>query len=85
LAERKIWFGVGVGIERDSTRFPDNPADENTNRKALLDRIVAMLTKPGQRGYAVHEDHAQYTTGIDSDSDTDSDPDSDTDEDHEHG
>jgi hypothetical protein len=23
-------------------------------KKALLDRIVAMLTKPGQRGYAVH-------------------------------
>ena len=51
------------------------PADENTNRKALLDRIVAMLTKLGQRGYSVHEDPAEYATGIDSD--TDSDPDAD--------
>ena len=38
-------------------------------------RIVAMLTKLGQRGYAVHEDQARYTTGIDPD--TDSDPDTD--------
>ena len=48
-------------------------AEENANRKALLDRIVAMLTKLGQRGYAVHEDRAQYTAGVDPD--TDSDPD----------
>ena len=27
----------------------------NANAKALLDRIVAMLTKLGQPGYAVHE------------------------------
>ncbi len=51
------------------------PADENTNRKALLDRIVAMLTKLGQRGYAVHENRAEYTAKIDPD--TDSDPDTD--------
>ena len=47
--------------------------EENANRKALLDRIVAMLTKLGQRGYAVNEDQAQYTAGVDPD--TDSDPD----------
>jgi hypothetical protein len=29
--------------------------------KALLDRIVAMLTKIGQRGYTVREDKPQYT------------------------
>ena len=51
------------------------PAEENAHRKALLDRIVAMLTKLGQRGYTIHEDHASYTTGIDTDSDTDTDPD----------
>ncbi|MDX9863056.1 MAG: hypothetical protein RBS99_19275 [Rhodospirillales bacterium] len=43
---------------------------ENTNRKALLDRIVAMLTKLGQRGYAVHEDRAEYTGQNDPDPDT---------------
>ena len=29
--------------------------EENVKRKRLLDRIVAMLTKLGQRGYSVHE------------------------------
>lgn len=48
-------------------------AEENAIRKALLDRIVAMLTKLGQRGYAVHENQVQCTVGVDSD--TDSDPD----------
>jgi four helix bundle protein len=51
------------------------PAGENADRKALLDRIVAMLTKLGQRGYAVHEDKAMYKTGIDTDTDTDPDTD----------
>ncbi|HDQ45215.1 MAG TPA: four helix bundle protein [bacterium] len=45
-------------------------AEENTKRKALLDRIVAMLTKLGQRGYTVHEGQAQYTVEIDTDADT---------------
>jgi hypothetical protein len=38
-----------------------------------------MLTKLGQRGYAVHADPAEYATGLDSDTD----PDTDTDGDHE--
>lgn len=42
-----------------------------TASKRTPDRIVAMLTKPGQRGYAVHEDQAQYAVGIDTDPDTD--------------
>ena len=44
--------------------------------KNLLDRIVAMLTRLGQRGYCVHEDSINYTTSIDdTDADTDADPD----------
>jgi hypothetical protein len=31
-------------------------ADDNSKQKALLDRLVAMLTKLGQRGYAVSEE-----------------------------
>jgi hypothetical protein len=31
-------------------------ADDNNKQKALLDRRVAMLTKLGQRGYAVSEE-----------------------------
>jgi four helix bundle protein len=48
--------------------------DDNLKAKAMLDRIVAMLTKLGKRGYAVHEESAPYGS-IDSDADTD--PDSD--------
>jgi four helix bundle protein len=50
-------------------------AEENARRKELLDRIVAMLTKLGQRGYTRHEDQARYVTGIDTDSDADPDTD----------
>jgi len=50
-------------------------AEENEKNKDLLDRIVAMLTKLGQRGYAVHEASAEYGAGgIDPDTDTDPDP-----------
>ena len=31
-------------------------ADDNNQQKARLDRLVAMLTKLGQRGYAVREE-----------------------------
>ncbi len=52
------------------------PPGDNATAKALLDRIVAMLTKLGQRGYVVNEKSAQYSVDlIDPDSDTDSDPD----------
>ena len=54
-------------------------AEENEKAKALLDRIVAMLTKLGQRGYAVHEESAVYgASGVDPDTDTDADPDGKT-------
>src|SRR5690554_4946582 len=50
-------------------------AEENSEAKAVLDRIVAMLTKLGRRGYTVREEPAEYCmVGIDSDSDSDSDP-----------
>ncbi len=45
----------------------------------MLDRIVAMLTKLGQRGYCVRDDPAEYATGLDTDADTDPDPDPDPD------
>jgi four helix bundle protein len=50
---------------------------ENFAKKLLLDRIVAMLTRLGQRGYSVREDQADYHGGapeLDTDPDTDSDP-----------
>gem|GEM_PF-1601419 len=46
--------------------------------KALLDRIVAMLTKLGRRVYAVGEETGEYQTDR-IDPDTDSDPDAEED------
>jgi len=51
------------------------PVEENARAREVLDRIVAMLTKLGRRGYTVREEGAGYCgRRIDSDSDTDSDP-----------
>jgi hypothetical protein len=47
--------------------------EENATSKQLLDRIVAMLTKLGQRGYSVREKVAGYSEEM-TDTDTDSDP-----------
>ena len=50
--------------------------EANAGAKKLLDRIVAMLTKLGQRGYTVGEQSADFgAEKIDTDSDTDPDPD----------
>jgi hypothetical protein len=51
-------------------------ADDNNQQKALLDRIAAMLTKLGQRGYAVREELGESGVGqFDTDTDTDTDTD----------
>lgn len=51
-------------------------AEESDQAKSVLDWIVAMLTKLGQRGYAVHEGADHYgTEGFNSDADTDPDAD----------
>jgi hypothetical protein len=51
-------------------------ADDNNQQKALLDRIVAMLTKLGQRGCAVREELGQYRPSqFDTDTDADTDAD----------
>ena len=61
---------------RASQAIPLNIAEGNANAKALLDRIVAMLTTLGQRGYVVHETPNDH--GVDRiDTDSDSDPDTD--------
>ena len=47
-------------------------ADDNNQQKALLDRLVAMLTKLGRRGYAVREELGEYRVSqFDIDTDTD--------------
>jgi hypothetical protein len=56
-------------------------ADDNSKQKALLDRIVAMLTKRGQRGYAVSEELGGWVGRFNTDADADTDADTDTDAD----
>ena len=47
-------------------------ADDNRKQKALLDLIVAMLTKLGQRGYAVRAELGEYRVSqFDTGTDTD--------------
>ena len=54
-------------------------AEENARRKATLDRIVAMLTKLGQRGYTIQEEVGDYLVSR-NDTDSDSDPDAEKNE-----
>jgi len=51
---------------------------DNADAKRLLDRIVAMLTKLGNRGYALREKAVKYRTEF-GNTDTESDTESDTD------
>jgi len=51
--------------------------DKNTEAKLLLDRIVAMLTKLGRRGYSVGEQLSEFSLNR-TDADTDSDSDADS-------
>lgn len=49
--------------------------EENAKAKAVLDRIVAMLTRLGRRGYAIREASEEYAAArIDADTDSDPDP-----------
>jgi four helix bundle protein len=95
--DRRRYFEIARGSAMECAAIQDvlevcgalSPRD-NADAKQLLDRIVAMLTKLGNRGYAVREETATYRTefddtdsDIDSEGDTDSegDPDSDPDTD----
>jgi hypothetical protein len=71
--------------------------DENRQGKAFLDRIVAMLTKMGGRGYVIREELLNYEQPSESESGSGSgsvvhgdnpenpNSDSDSDPDSEHG
>jgi len=52
-------------------------SEDNSEAKILLDRVVAMLTKLGRRGYSVGEKLSEYSVNrTDADTDIDSDADS---------
>ena len=52
---------VGKGLEEDESR----------ERKIELDRVAAMLSRLGKRGYSVQEESPAYRIDFDSDSDFD--------------
>jgi len=81
--DRRRYFEIARGSALECGAMQDvmeacgvMSAEENTKAKVLLDRIVAMLTRLGQRGYTVNEQMVDYQTGS-NETDTDSDPDND--------
>ena len=78
-AERRRFFEIARGSALECAAIQDVlevcgalSAVENANAKRLLDRIVAMLTKLGKRGYVVREGLNGYDGDkIDPDSDSD--------------
>ena len=80
--DRRRYFEIARGSAMECGAIQDVlevcgalSAEQNAKAKAVLDRIVAMLTKLGRRGYTVREDRVEYgMEGVDSEADTDSDP-----------
>jgi len=79
--DRRRYFEIARGSALECAAIQDVlhvcealSADDNAREKALLDRLVAMLTKLGQRGYAVREELGGYRVSeFDTDTDTDTD------------
>ncbi len=90
-ADRRRYFEIARGSALECAAIQDVllvggalDKDESRNRKDEIDRMVAMLSRLGGRGYRVCEEHGEYGGGRDNfdadiDSDSDSDPDSDFD------
>ena len=79
--DRRRYFEIARGSALECSAIQDVlevcgglSTEENARTKAVLDRIVAMLTRLGRRGYAIREEPAEYgAAGIDSDTNSDSD------------
>ena len=66
-ADRRRYFEIARGSALECAAIQDVlqvcealSADDDDQQKARLDRLVAMLTKLGQRGYAVREELGEY-------------------------
>jgi four helix bundle protein len=80
-ADRRRFFEIARGSTLECAAIQDVlqvcdvlSRERNEEAKQLLDRIVAMLTRLGQRGYCVRESEGAAPTGS-----SESDPDSDAD------
>ena len=67
--DRRRYFEIARGSALECAAIQDVlqvcggiAAEENQSAKVLLDRIVAMLTRLGQRGYVVREGGALFDT-----------------------
>ena len=65
--DRRRYFEIARGSALECAAVQDVlevcgalDVDENVQGKRLLDRIVAMLTKLGGRGYSIQEDATEY-------------------------
>ncbi len=84
-ADRRRYFEISRGSALECAAIQDVlrvggalDGNEHEERKSQLDRIAAMLSKLGGRGYRVEENEAEYgSLCVDSDTDTDSDFDTD--------
>ncbi len=70
--DRRRFFEIARGSALECAAVQDvlsvcgaMPAEKNAEAKNILDRIVAMLTKLGRRGYAVHEQLCEYGKELD--------------------
>ncbi len=88
-ADRRRYFEIARGSALECDAIGDVlvvgkalEKEESQQRKTELDRIAAMLSRLGCRGYSVKEDSAPSAfVDFDPNSDPDSDPDSDSDSD----
>ena len=85
-ADRRRYFEIARGSALECAAIQDVlvvgkalEEDESLNRKTELDRMAAMLSRLGGRGYQVRESGEAYTAGG-AEVDPDPDPDSDLDE-----
>lgn len=89
-ADRRRFFEIARGSTVECAAIQDVPevcgglsSDQNIQAKQTLDRIAAMLTRLGKRGYSVHESTSEYDTETrgrgDGDGDADTEPDGDRD------
>ena len=84
-ADRRRYFEIARGSALECAAIQDVlmvgkvlEENENLNRKMELDRMAAMLSRLGGRGYQVRESAEVYTAGG-AEVDPDPDPDSDSD------
>ncbi len=79
-ADRRRYFEIARGSVLECAAIQDVleagealASEESAKKKFQLDRMAAMLTRLGGRGYKVEENCVDYPEGIDPDSDPDSD------------